>query len=201
IFAVTVAALYLPYLTVGTKVLGFLPTYVQEEELTHGTGFRYLMALERWHGALPAWSAAAYAAVAGLILLAMALAVGFRRDRSDEASVRYAAVLMTAFLVLLTPHYPWYYIALLPFVAIYPKSATLWLLTAGGLHTYQAITGDILPDFYLRQIVFHSLVLIAVAFDVWLWRAGRASGPPPIQPSAATPESLVPVSQTAGNSA
>ncbi len=108
-------------------------------------------------------------------MLLLAVVVGFRRDRSDHTAVASTAMLLTAFLVLLTPHYPWYYLALAPFVGIYPKSTTLWLLTVGGLHTYQPIPGEILPDFYLRQVAFHSAVLVAIAIDatrLWLARSG-----------------------------
>lgn len=164
VVAATALVLYLPYLSVGSKVLGFLTGYVQEEELSHGTGFRYLMIAEWFVGPLPG-AAIYYASGAALLMIVLALAIGFRSDRSQRASIGALAILLTAFLVLLTPHYPWYYLALVPFLAIYPKSWTLWLLTVGGLQTYQAVPGELLPDYVNRQIVFHLLVLLAIARD------------------------------------
>ena len=161
----TVAALYLPYLSVGWKVLGFLPAYIGEEELSHGTGFRYLMILERLVGPLPG-AAKVYAVAAAAVVLALALAASFRADRSDRAAVGWLAVLLTTFLALFTPHYPWYYLVLLPLLAVYPASWTLWLLTVGGFQTYQAVPGENLPDFGDRQIVFHAAVLLAAGRDL-----------------------------------
>lgn len=161
----TVCILYAPYLSVGAGVLGFLPQYVHEEELSHGSGFRYVLAAERLFGPLPG-AALAYAVAAAFIMIGAALAVGFRSDRSNAGSVTALTMLLAAFLVLLTPHYPWYYLALVPLVAVYPASWTLWLLTVGGMQTYQAVPGEVLPDYVDRQVVFHGLVLVAIARDL-----------------------------------
>jgi hypothetical protein len=162
--ALTVVLCYMPYLGVGAKVLGFLPGYLAEEELTHGDGFRYVAALEFLTGDWPALTRI-YGALAAFALAIAALAVGFRKDRSPAASIAALVLLLTLFLVLLTPHYPWYYLALVPFLAVYPTSWTLWLLTVGGLQTYQAVPGEWLPDYLARQTVFHLLVLVAIGRD------------------------------------
>lgn len=170
----TVCLLYAPYLSVGAGVLGFLPQYVHEEELSHGAGFRYVLAAERLFGPLPG-AAFAYAVSAAVIMIGAALAVGFRSDRSAAGSVAALTMLLAAFLVLLTPHYPWYYLALVPLIAIYPASWTLWLLTVGGMQTYQAVPGEVMPDFVDRQVVFHGLVLLAIARDLAVaHRPGRS---------------------------
>jgi hypothetical protein len=172
IVVLTGALLYLPYLSVGSRALGFLPGYVEEEGLAQGYGFHYLLLIERIVGKVPnggAW----YIAVAGIILAALALAAGFRANRSPVASVAWLTILIAAFMILLTPHYPWYYLALLPFLPVHPWSWTLWLLTVGGLQTYHAIPGDPLPDYFLRQAVFHGLVLIALVRDAAAAWAGR----------------------------
>jgi hypothetical protein len=161
----TLLLLYAPYLSVGSGVLGFLPEYVKEEEFSHGTGFRYLMIAERLVGPLPG-AAGVYAIVAVAVMLVLALHVGFRRDRSEQASIGALTLLATTFLVLLTPHYPWYYLVLVPLLAIHPRSWTLWLLTVGGMQTYQAVPSEIMPDYVDRQIVFHILVLATIARDL-----------------------------------
>lgn len=160
----TLVACYLPYAAVGTRVFGYLPGYVQEEELSHGQGFRYLLIVEAWTGPM-AHSVAIYAATAALMLGGLALLIGFRPKTSDEQSIAGAALLLTTFLVLLTPHYPWYYLALVPFLTVYPTSATLWLLTIGGVQTYEKVQGTFLAPYDTRQIIFHSLVLVAIAWD------------------------------------
>lgn len=162
----TAALAYAPYLSVGTKVLGFLPSYLGEEELTHGDGFRLIWLLEALTGPLPAWAVPVYATACAIILMALAVWVAFRADRSGAAMIKGYAVLVTVFLVLLTPHYPWYYVVLTPFLALYPWSLTLWALTAGGLQIYQVFPGDDIPDYHVRQLMFQSIVLAAVFRDV-----------------------------------
>lgn len=161
----TLVACYVPYASVGSRVFGYLPGYVQEEELGHGQGFRYLMLLQAMTGPI-ANGALIYAGLAALLLGALALLIGFRQKLSDEQRIAGAAVLLTTFLVLLTPHYPWYYLALVPFLTVFPASATLWLLTVGGLQTYQTVEGNYLAPYDTRQIIFHSLVLAAIAWDL-----------------------------------
>lgn len=161
----TIGAFYLPYISVGWQVLGFLPGYVAEEGLGQSYGFRYLALIDNLIVKVP-HGASIYVAFFGATMLALALAASFRRDRSPAASLRSLAVLLTMFLVLLTPHYPWYYLVLVPLLAFYPWSWTLWLLTVGGMQTYQVIPDDPLPDYFTRQYVFVFLVLIAMLRDV-----------------------------------
>lgn len=168
----TVALLYLPYLGVGWKVLGFLPEYVAEEGLNKSYGFRYLALIDNLIVKVPHGSAI-YAAVSGLTMLGLAFAASFRKDRSLAGSLRALAVLLTVFLILMTPHYPWYYLVLVPFLAFFPWSWTLWLLTVGGMQTYQAIPNDPLPDYFTRQYVFHTLALLALACDIAWARRNR----------------------------
>lgn len=168
----TAALLYLPYLAVGSKVLGFLPGYIVEEELSHGDGFRYVLIVERFFGSQPG-AAISYAGVFITIMVVLSIAIGFRKDRSDHATMKALVVLLAAFLVLLTPHYPWYYLALVPFLAFFPNYWTLWLLTVGGFQTYQYGPTVQIPSYDDRQIVFHIVVLLAIARDVWAARAQR----------------------------
>jgi len=112
------------------------------------------------------WDARVQAAAKRLVMLVIAICVGFRPDRSERASVGALTLLVTTFLILLTPHYPWYYLVLVPLLTLNPWSWSLWLLTVGSLQFYQALPGEIIPDFYDRQTMFHTLVLIAVARDL-----------------------------------
>lgn len=162
---VTGVVLYLPYLSVGWRVLGFLPVYLDEEGLKQGAGFRYLAMFDSLIVKVP-HGTSVYVTAFGLIMLGLAFAAAFRRDRSIAGSVRALAILLTVFLMLLTPHYPWYYLVLVPFLAFYRWSWTLWVLTVGGMQTYQAIPDDPLPDYFMRQYVFHTLALVALVHDV-----------------------------------
>ncbi len=165
VVAATAVLLYLPYIAVGWKVLGFLPGYVAEEGLSRGHGFHLLLVLEMLLGRIP-FSGVVYAALFGLVMLGLAFSASFRQDRSPAASIAWLAVLLTVFMVLLTPHYPWYYLPLVPILVVYPWSWTLWVLTVAGVETYNEIPGDRLPDYGLRQVVFNLLVLAALVRDI-----------------------------------
>ena len=72
----TIVLAYLPFLSVGRKVLGFIPEYIEEEGLRTGQGFRLLAMVQERFGPIPN-GATAYLIAAGLILTTIALAIGF----------------------------------------------------------------------------------------------------------------------------
>ncbi|NJO23576.1 MAG: DUF2029 domain-containing protein, partial [Sphingomonadales bacterium] len=79
--AATVALVYLPYLSVGSGVFSFVPGYLEEEGLVSGSGFKLLWLVQLATGPLR-FGTVAYVAAAALALGVLALAVGFRSDRS-----------------------------------------------------------------------------------------------------------------------
>ncbi len=77
-FGATVLVLYLPYLSAGWRVLGFLGGYVSEEGVENGHGL-FLLQLLGGVTVLPSWAAPAY------IIVALALlAAGPWRDASHS---------------------------------------------------------------------------------------------------------------------
>jgi hypothetical protein len=80
--------------------------------------------------------------------------------------LRAAGWLLTAFLVLVSPNYPWYFLALVPFLALAP-SVTAWVMTSTSVLFYDVVPGDILPAYELRIGAFTLAVLAALAFDLW----------------------------------
>jgi alpha-1,6-mannosyltransferase len=167
--AAVIALAYAPYLSVGSGVLGFLPGYVQEEGLASGSGFKLLWLVQLVTGPL-SHGAFAYLAASGLLLGALALAVGFRIDRSALASMRAASWLLTAFLILVSPNYPWYFLVLVPLLALSP-SAAAWVLTSASVLFYDIVPNDTLPSYEVRIAVFTLAVLAALTHDLWgEWR-------------------------------
>ena len=136
-----IVALYAAY-TVGAgwRVLGYLPGYAAEEGLETGGGFFVLRALALF-GPLPAWSAKAYAAMAGLALLGLAahFMLGPKLPAEPAARVtvigRAAAVLAMATTVAISPHYPWY-LAWLPLFACFAPYLSVMYLSASGVMLY-----------------------------------------------------------------
>jgi hypothetical protein len=110
-FVATAAAAYLPYLGAGWQVLGFLHGYADEELYLNGKGF-VVVALLRSLGS-PSPSGAAFAFAALVVLAALAATVALRRRNRDVDSVA-ALLLATAFLILTSPHFPWYFAWVVP---------------------------------------------------------------------------------------
>jgi alpha-1,6-mannosyltransferase len=129
-FAAALAALYLPYLGAGAKVLGFLGDYVAEEGFAQGSGI-FLWQLAGTVLNLPAHAFAFYFPLAAVVMAALGLAVvGLRRE--PKADLAAAMVLAVTFMVLFSPHYPWYFAWLIPFVCIYPVAAVIYLTCAAS---------------------------------------------------------------------
>jgi hypothetical protein len=130
-FVLVVVALYLPYLGVGRAVLGFLPTYIEEEGLSAGNGF-FLVSLIGSIISLPGWSATLYLGCAGLLLAILALRTVFR-ERRATSDLAAAATLLVVFLIVISPHFPWYFTSAIPFLCFRPSVALIWLTTTAPL--------------------------------------------------------------------
>ncbi len=122
-FAVTALGLYLPYLSAGRKVFGFLGGYAGEE-VGAGEGF-YAAAILKQLGlgtvALPV-----FLGLAALILAALAWRTGFRAD-ANKPDLAGAFAIAVAVTVLFTPHYAWYFLWLVPFLCFFPRPSVFWL--------------------------------------------------------------------------
>jgi alpha-1,6-mannosyltransferase len=131
-FAATIAVLYLPYLGVGTKVFGFLGQYVTEERLEQGSGI-FLWLLLGTVTALPSNAFAYYLPAAAAVMIVLALAL-VMRERKPGADLWGAMVLAVVFVVLLSPHYAWYFAWLVPFLCFYPSAALIYLTCIANWH-------------------------------------------------------------------
>ena len=135
--AVTVALLYAPFLGVGPRhVLGFLGAYGGEEGLRDGSGIWLLAGLGDLVR-LPQGSVTIYVAVVALALGAAAFAVAWPRRplppdvAADVARVAgHAGFLAALTMLLLSPHYPWYFPFLAIFAVLRPSRALLWMSVA-----------------------------------------------------------------------
>jgi alpha-1,6-mannosyltransferase len=124
---VTIALAYLPFLSVGPAVFGYLRGYVQEEGIASGDRFYPLALLKRWgDGTLPTlplpWGlpqlgiAQVYAGAVLLAMTALALWCWLRPLDSPRAIPVRILLLFTVFIALTTPTYPWYSLLILGFV-------------------------------------------------------------------------------------
>ena len=122
--AIVGIGLYLPFLGVGRQVLGFLPGYVRQEGLATGEGIFVIEAL-RALVPLPGWATLAYVLVAAAALGSIALTVVCRLPVKE--SMTSALWLMAAFTVFVSPHLPWYFTWVLPFLCFRTSWALIYL--------------------------------------------------------------------------
>jgi hypothetical protein len=176
-FLAAVALPYLPYLGVGAKVFGFLGGYVAEEGITQGSGI-FLWQLAGLFSPLPADAFAFYLPFAALVMAALGLAVFFRHRQIDvnQADVNFsgadlagAMLLGVGFVILLSPHYPWYFAWLIPFLCVYPRPAVIYLTCAAS---YLHVSPSWPPSLADGFIIYGGFALIA-AGELALRRFGR----------------------------
>jgi len=143
--------------------VGYLWGYVEEEGLASGRGFSVLWLMERFTGPIPG-AVRAYVAIAAVVVVSLAIAVAFRKDRSPQTSLACLSWLLVIFLVVLSPHYPWYFLVLVPMLVIHP-SATAWVLTLGSPLLYDVVGGAYWPGYDLRVAVFTLATVAALVHD------------------------------------
>jgi hypothetical protein len=166
---------YVPYLSVGSGVLGYLGGYIEEEGLASGRGFNALWLMERFTGTVPG-AVGVYVAIAATIMIGLAVAVAFRRDRSPEAAFAGLSWLLVAFLTFASPHYPWYFLPLVSLLAVH-ASAAAWVLTLACPLLYESAAGTAWPAYDLRIAALTVATLAAIAVDVRWLRRGAPSKP------------------------
>lgn len=172
--AVAVAALlYLPYLSVGAGVLGYLPDYLAEERIEDGEGFWAVAALNALFGPLPG-ARPLYLAASVLLVgaLALTLSFGMRHDPRPEAVLRRLFWLLFAFLALLSANWPWYNLMLLPFLALFGP-APAWVATIGGFILYD----EVWADFDIGPLFRESLLNLALLASLLAAAAHRGLTP------------------------
>ncbi|MDE2200010.1 MAG: DUF2029 domain-containing protein [Rhodospirillales bacterium] len=132
-FAVTLLLAYLPFISAGAGVLGFLPGYTTDEHLAAGRGFWPVDLLHRGLGL--AVTPGLYVAFCGVVMAGLAIGALLRGDR-EAAMLRWSARLGLATMVLFTPHYDWYFVWLVPLLLLgweRPYWPGLWLALTGPL--------------------------------------------------------------------
>ena len=160
------ALCYVPYLSVGTGVLGFLTAgYLHEESLASGNTI-WPLAAWRWLFGAVRGDVAVYWSVALLVVGAMAFAASLREARSAESIIGDINKLLLAALFLISPNYPWYFLAIAPFVA-FQGGAPVWAASIGAvLLQEEAGWGEHVP-ILMRKSILYGAFVAACAFAVW----------------------------------
>jgi alpha-1,6-mannosyltransferase len=166
----TIALCYVPYLSVGANALGFLTKgYLSEEGLYSGTGF-WLLSLWRLLFGAHRGDVIVYAVLATLALFLVALSIWRRPERSTASALADINMLLLASLLLLSPNYPWYFLPVVPFVALC-GSAPAWAATVGAI----LLTNEVETDFHISTMLIKTVIFSAVILTaLWSWWPAKA---------------------------
>lgn len=179
-------ACYIPYLSVGWGVFGFLTGgYLSEEHFDTGANIWPLAAL-RYLAGSHRWDFFAYLSVSALIVAALALHASHREPRSALTALTDTHWMLLVFLFLLSPNYPWYFLVLTPFVALV-GGAPVWMLTLGALLLQEESPWDDHIPILIRKTMLYGAFLAACAYVAWqVWRRASPTGTPSDERSPAT---------------
>ena len=167
-FALSVVVAYLPYLSVGPMAaLGFLPGYAGERGMISGEQFLVLDAVRRLFNApVPT---VAYLIFAVLLLVAMSAWLRRNQQAGAVGYIRSALVIASVFMVLLAPHFPWYFCWLIPFLCFVPSVPVFYLTLASFLLylTWLPYSAD--QIFELKAALFVPFLILGIVVT-WLRR-------------------------------
>jgi alpha-1,6-mannosyltransferase len=163
-----VALCYLPYMSVGWGVLGFLTTgYLTEEGISAGSDL-WLLSLWRLVVGEHQGDVVAYVVLAALVLMLKALSVARSPHRTIASSLADINMLLLIALLLLSPNYPWYFLMVMPFVALCGSPPT-WVASIGALLLSEQLDWDFyIPRMVTKSFLFGGLLL------AWAWVAWRS---------------------------
>jgi alpha-1,6-mannosyltransferase len=159
-FVVTAIICYLPYLSVGPGVLGYLGGgYEDEQGYLAGRGFFLVSLLQ--HLGLPAPGGPAFAIFAAFVLAAVALGIVLRAKQREGDPV-ILLPLAAVFLLLISPHYAWYFAFLLPLLARAPYAPLIYVTLASFIFYLPPIKD--FDDFFTAGLwLYGGFALLALA--------------------------------------
>lgn len=155
VFGAVFLALYLPYLSAGKAILGFLPEYFKNPHESFNLGLKvYMLRLFPTAGHL------AVTAVLSAALSVAAAAVWFAR-KNAVSSVWYAYLLAGLFIVFASGSLqPWYLILIIPFLALFFSPAWLYFSLAFCLSYLTFISPDHTPPEWVRSVAYLPLFIL-----------------------------------------
>lgn len=129
-FLGTLALAYLPYVSAGRNLFGFLRDYVVEEGFIQSGSRYFLLTVARELVRIPT---VLFLVVAAIVFAVAALWRSLKR-KVDSVDVAHAAVsVIGLYLLVTTPRYSWYYIWMIPFLCLAPRIGWFYLTCAAAL--------------------------------------------------------------------
>jgi hypothetical protein len=160
---------YLPYLSVGKKVLGFLPEYFTSPNESFNLGLKvYLL---RLFPGLNQWFVTKAFAVA-LIVAAGAVWVKRKENAVDVIKLSY---LLAGLQIVLTSvaFHPWYVLWIIPFLSLFPSPAWVYfsLVVPFSYLKYEPSLG-ILPEWVRHVEYIPFFILLAIEYAIFQRSSG-----------------------------
>ncbi|HEV8589715.1 MAG TPA: glycosyltransferase 87 family protein [Pyrinomonadaceae bacterium] len=166
----TIVVAYLPYLGVGPRgVLGYLPGYASEKGIISGEQFLILASI-RYLFKVPT---TVYVIAAAFLLTALCFYLMRNQERDEMGYVRSSLIIASVFMLLLTPHYAWYFAWLIPFVCFIPSVPVLCLTLSSFLLYLTWVYWTENQALKIKAAMFLPFLLL-VAIAGW-WRMRRKS--------------------------
>jgi len=168
--AATAIIAYLPFIGAGSAVFGFLPGYLQEEGLQSGAGFFLWSLLGSVAPQVEHLGPAPYLALAAAILVALGVRSLFTAHGRYLASTLTLAV---AAMVLLSPHYPWYFAWIVPLICFTPRASVLYLTVACPLLYFVPGGAELEGARMPFEAAIYGPFAALLAFELWRQRSAR----------------------------
>jgi len=162
-----ITAGYALYGSVGAGVLGFLAGFTREEGLDTGDRYFFLAWAHRYLH-VPFWPGL-YIAVSAL-LLAGAAFWGMIRLRDPKQILGLELAVSIIATMLFSPHYPWYFLWILPFAVMlrYLPAIVLTLEATYWFSTELALPG---PKMFRMNEYMYGIFFASIAVDLFVrWR-------------------------------
>jgi alpha-1,6-mannosyltransferase len=170
-FVMTALALYAPYVWgAGAKVLGSLFMHLDAEGYNE-EGWGFYLAFAPKHFGWFDLGGKLYAKLAAVALVLIALPIVFRRE-PERIRPWHLIVLVSAFLLLVSPHYPWYYAIAVPLLVRCLYLPLLWVtLVVTAIYLEMGYVWLVpYPRFKVLSILYGGFVVLALADALWRWR-------------------------------
>ena len=175
-FIITFSALYLPFVSAGNRIAGFLSTYLNNPYESFNWGLKNLI--------MRLFPGLDYSLLSHLFILAL-MAVGlviFIKEKHGVQMIRYAYILV-GFLIVLMPAslHPWYVILIIPFLTFFPSLA--WLIFSATVtlsYLKYATDMGVMPTWVLftEYLVLFALLILGYIFKHWISPKSMARSSP-----------------------
>jgi hypothetical protein len=163
---------YLPYLSVGLRVFGFMGGYVKEEGMASGERY-FLLDLAQHIPGLHDLPNAAFIVFSGAVLLSLSVwawRTGCNDRTSPAAFLPPAFGLALALMLLFSPHYPWYIAWLIPFFVLMPSLPALTYIAGLFYLCTTALAVGYGPQQYELNEILYAAIALALLVEFGLRR-------------------------------